>query len=141
MNSQGCEASGALAAGAQNGGMPPAWSWPPPGYDPDVGYVDDVDVVYAEIVNSIKEKIDTLVTGTGSAYADYVASGGTLPLVDWLASLQGADGTPGAAGAPGTNGLNGTDGKGVVVVDASSNPITAVPAGTPDRAIVLMRTT
>lgn len=141
MNSQAVRASGGVRAGAQNGGMPPTWSWPPPGYDPDVGYVDDVDVVYAEIVNSIKEKIDTLVTGTGSAYADYVASGGTLPLVDWLASLQGTDGSPGTPGVDGSPGLNGMDGKGTVVVDASSNPITAVPAGTPDRAIILMRTT
>jgi hypothetical protein len=135
-------------------------SWPPPEYNG--GYTDQEDVVYADIVNSIVVKVDSLLGGNTSAYADYLANGGSLSLTNWLASLvgpkgdtgttgntgpagatgaigttglTGATGATGAAGAAGTNGTNGT---GFLVL--SYNQTAAdIPAGTPAGTIVFFR--
>ena len=135
-------------------------SWPPPEYNG--GYTDQEDVVYADIVNSIVVKVDSLVGGSTSAYADYVDNGGTLNVTDWLASLvgpagatgatgntgatgpagaigtTGITGATGATGAAGAAGTNGTNGAGFLVL--SYNQTAAdIPAGTPAGTIVFFR--
>lgn len=113
---------------------PPNISWPPPGYNSTTGYQDDVDVVYASIVNSIVDYVSGVVSGQVSAYSCYVsgqvaASQPVLNLYQWLASLVGS------AGAAGTN---GADGQGVVVLNYGQGAGN-VPAGTPAGSLVLIR--
>ena len=113
---------------------PPNVSWPPPGYDTTTGYVDDVDIIYASIVNSLVEYVDAAVVGQVSAYSSYVSGQQylgqpVLNLFDWLNSLVGAQ------GAAGTNGV---DGQGVVILNYGQGA-GSVPAGTPAGSLVLIR--
>ena len=135
-------------------------SWPPPDYNG--GYTDQEDVVYADIVNSIVVKVNSLVGGNASAYSDYRSNGGTLSVTNWLASLVGPTGptgatgntgATGATGAIGTNGLtgatgatgaagaagtNGTNGAGFLVLNYNQTAAD-IPAGTPAGTIVFFR--
>ena len=135
-------------------------SWPPPDYNG--GYTDQEDVVYADIVNSIVVKVDSLLGGNTSAFNDYIANGGSLTLANWLASLvgpagatgttgntgatgpagaigtTGLTGATGATGAAGAAGTNGTNGAGFLVLNYNQTAAD-IPAGTPAGTIVFFR--
>lgn len=107
------------------------WEWPPPGFGAD-GYVDNIDVIFAIIVNSIVMKIDSLSLGGASAYQVYLDNTSDEPpmtVAQWLDSLRGADG---ADGADGVDGAQGPAGPGVVVLTSGQ----AVPSGLPADTLI-----
>ena len=98
-------------------------SWPPPGYNG--AYTDDVDIIFADIVNSIVVYID----GIASSYQVAVANGFVGTEQQWLDSLKGEDGPEGSPGV---------DGTGVVVINSNEGAAN-VPPSTPSGSIILQR--
>lgn len=96
-------------------------SWPPPGYDPG-GYQDNVDIIAADIVNSLVVFLDGLET----AYDVAVANGFVGSQAAWLDSLVGDDGARGA------------DGQGVYVINYGTDP-NSLPPTVPDGSVILER--